>query len=433
MKQIQVVVPAGEGWRIRDELSSRFPYVSLVDGRTTDLLLFAVGVGHVQELLGALDEQGVGKKHGEISVVDMTTRIPRVPVGLITGGRIADTELFDQLRGEGSIDTPFITYTILAALIATFGLIADNIVAVIASMIVAPLLGPIINTSYGLLMGEERIWKQAAVTEAFGIIVSMFVGAGFAFILVGETAAANFSLTGEMESRTAVSLLDIGIAVVGGLAAGVVTTERERAGIIGIAVAASLMPPATNIGILFRLGLYYEMAGCFLLLLINLAAIHSALLLVYWIRGIKPTTQWKARVARKSIQRGIVLVVLLIIMISVPIIYLAWESYVEWNATMSVSGIVYDELEDEGIVQSRVKTLDINIDSSRISIYLVLALRDYEYDNFATEGDREAVANRIANKVEDKMDKDCWVSIQWIKSISSTSLAQPTVRNDIVG
>lgn len=416
MKQVQIAVPAGEGWRIREELSAKFPYVSLIDGRTTDLLLFAVGVGYVQDLLTALDEQGVGKKHGEISVVEMTTRIPRLPAIAMRGGKIANNELHDQIRGESSLDIPFLAYTTLAALIATFGLIANNIVAVIASMIVAPFLGPIICTSYGIIMGESKMWKQAARTQAIGLSLALMVGAILGFILVSDAAAANFSLTQEMESRTGVGLLDIGIAVGGGLAAGVVTTERAQASIIGIAVAASLMPPAANVGILFRLGLYDEMAGCFLLLLINLAAIHAATLLVFRLRGVRPTALWKARVAKKSIQRGVGVVFMLIVLISVPIIYLAWEGYQDWTTSMEIRGIIYDKLVVEGIDQQDVKDLSVDIDSSGITAHLVIVLREGESSLYGDENAQNALARDLAKRVEEKTKKQCWISIQWIES-----------------
>lgn len=419
MKQVQVVIPAGEGWRIRDELSSKFPYVSLIDGRTTDLLLFTVGVGSVQALLIALDEQGVGKKHGEIGVTDLSTRIPRLPVIAVSGGRLADTELHDQIRGEGSFTIPFLAYTILAALIATFGLIADNLVAVIASMIVAPFLGPIISTSYGIIMGESKMWKQAAKTEVLGLTLAVFVGMLVGFILVDNVAARSFSLTNEMELRTAVSLLDIGIAVVGGLAAGVVTTERAQNSIIGIAVAASLMPPAANVGLLFRLGLYEEMAGCFLLLLINLAAIHATTVIVFRLRGVRPTAEWKARVAKKTIRRGIGVVLLLIVIVSLPIVYLAWQSYEDWNTTWKIRGIVYDQLETYDLSQSDVRDLSVDIDSAGIAIHLVIVIRNPEGRIYEDESGRKEVAERVADQVEQEMKKDCWVSIQWIEAYSS--------------
>ncbi|MHA2232441.1 MAG: TIGR00341 family protein [Candidatus Hodarchaeales archaeon] len=424
MKQVQVVVPSGEGWRIRDELSSKFPYVSLIDGRTTDLLLFTVGFGYVQGLLNALDEQGVGKKHGEISIVDTSTRIPRLPVMAVSGGRLADTELYDNIRGEGSLTIPFLAYTILAALIATFGLIADNIVAVIASMIVAPFLGPIISTSYGVIMGESKMWKEAAKTEVVGLSLAVVVGFIFGVILVNETAASSFSLTGEMELRTAVTLLDIGIAVVGGLAAGVVTTERVQNSIIGIAVAASLMPPAANVGLLFRLGYYDEMWGCFLLLLINLAAIHSTTLIVFRLRGVKPTAQWKLRVARKSIRWGIGLVLLLIVIISLPIVFLAWESYEDWNTAMEIRGIVYEELKEqnEAIDESDVRELVVDIDSFGIAIHLEITFQEDSGSIYADdETARSSVAKNVAEKVEQRMDRNCRVSIQWIESYSGSS------------
>src|SRR5512135_1104226 len=55
----------------------------------------------------------------------------------------------------------FFTLLLLAAFIATYGLLANSTATVIGAMIVAPLMGPIMATTAAAVMGHRRRALQA--------------------------------------------------------------------------------------------------------------------------------------------------------------------------------------------------------------------------------------------------------------------------------
>jgi uncharacterized membrane protein len=54
----------------------------------------------------------------------------------------------------------------LAACLATFGLIADSTAVIIGAMIVAPLMNPIMATSYAIARGSGDLGKTAAFPKS---------------------------------------------------------------------------------------------------------------------------------------------------------------------------------------------------------------------------------------------------------------------------
>ena len=61
----------------------------------------------------------------------------------------------------------------LSAILASLGLLANNVVAVIASMVIAPLMGPIIGTSLGTVLSDRKLFKEGLKAEIFGLLLSI--------------------------------------------------------------------------------------------------------------------------------------------------------------------------------------------------------------------------------------------------------------------
>ena len=61
---------------------------------------------------------------------------------------LGSDEVFQTIDGEASLDFDYIMMTVVGSLIATVGLITDSSVTVVASMLVSPLMGPILAIAY---------------------------------------------------------------------------------------------------------------------------------------------------------------------------------------------------------------------------------------------------------------------------------------------
>ncbi len=137
----------------------------------------------------------------------------------------------------------------LATAIATLGLLSNSAPVVIGAMIVAPLMQPIISFAFGIVVFDWRMIVYAALTIISGVVLVV----GFAF---ATTEMIGLRLAGsEILSRTAPTLLDLGIACASGAAGAYVHTRKGIANsIAGVAVSVALVPPLCVVGIGFALG-----------------------------------------------------------------------------------------------------------------------------------------------------------------------------------
>ena len=90
-------------------------------------------------------------------------------------------ELFFDVGDVGTKRWRFAILLLLAAVIATAGLLADSTATVIGAMIVAPLGVPIIGTALGIVTGQPRRLLASAATVALG---------GSAVVIIGWLLAA---------------------------------------------------------------------------------------------------------------------------------------------------------------------------------------------------------------------------------------------------
>src|SRR3546814_7524235 len=92
-------------------------------------------------------------------------------------------------------------------------------------MLVSPLLGPIMGIGFGLATLESNLIKRSLVTMAAGMAVAIFV----AMLIIALSPIQD--VTAELRARTQPTLLDLGVAVVGGVA-GVYAIMRKLSGVM---------------------------------------------------------------------------------------------------------------------------------------------------------------------------------------------------------
>ena len=137
----------------------------------------------------------------------------------------------------------------LATTIATLGLLSNSAPVVIGAMIVAPLMQPIVSLSFGIVVADWRLILYSTLTVVSGVF--LVIGLAFATAeIIGLRIAGS-----EILSRTAPTLLDLGIACASGAAGAFVQTRKSIASsIAGVAVSVALAPPLCVAGIGFALG-----------------------------------------------------------------------------------------------------------------------------------------------------------------------------------
>ena len=133
--------------------------------------------------------------------------------------RLQLTEEADKSRAvqrlitESTPDFDFFFFVVLAVLMATLGLILNSAAVVIGSMLIAPILYPILSLSLGLVMSDYVLFYRSFYT-----IVKSFVLAVGLSLIATLFFVQNFEPNFEILSRTEPSIAYFMIAIISGLA-----------------------------------------------------------------------------------------------------------------------------------------------------------------------------------------------------------------------
>ncbi|TFG65062.1 MAG: TIGR00341 family protein [Spirochaetales bacterium] len=225
---------------------------------------------------------------------------------------------YEAVIANATESPEFYILLILSCLIATFGLYQNSPAVIIGAMIVAPLMGPILGFSAGVLWGSGKVIANTLLTLVKGVVIVLAI----TFLIT--YAIPYISITDEMLGRTRPSFADILIAIASGLiGAYAYANNRISSAIPGVAVAVALMPPLCTVGI--GLGMFnLEIAkGAALLFAINLVCISLAALVVFYLIKLNPEDEESEEFGkvRKRFVRQTVISTILLLAICVPLVF----------------------------------------------------------------------------------------------------------------
>jgi len=228
-------------------------------------------------------------------------------LGLVLGARPEDLEKYaTRMAGNlrellreavGMVRPSFRSYLLLvtASFMATVALLANNVVALIGSMIVSPVLLIVVGSAIGLAFREE----QTGVVDGYTIFWSglkrllwmMFLSVSVAYLTT--LLVARFYpvvVNPAIEARARPNISDLGIAVGAGVAGALASIggRRDLSTLVGAAIAIALIPPAATIGIGLALAEVGITFGALSLLTLNVIALEASSVLVARIYVLAP-------------------------------------------------------------------------------------------------------------------------------------------------
>ena len=192
-------------------------------------------------------------------------------------------DLFNVLRDNARLKNTYMVLMILSTSLATLGLFANSSPVVIGAMILAPLMSPIISLSMASLRQDRRLVWDSSSTILAGLAASFF----FAVLITWITPIQ--SANSEILIRTKPTLVDLGIAVLSGIAGAYAHAREEIAKTLaGVAIAVALVPPLAVAGIGLGWLDWQIFSGAVLLLFTNLTGMVLAGSLTFMALGFSP-------------------------------------------------------------------------------------------------------------------------------------------------
>lgn len=288
-------------------------------------------------------------------------------------------DLFTILRENAKLKNTYLTLMILSTILATFGLFANSSPVIIGAMILAPLMSPVISLSMATLRQNNQLAYQSLKTIMIGMGVSFLFGY-FITLITPLTFPSS-----EILARTRPNILDLGIAVVSGIAGAYAHAREEVAKTLaGVAIAVALVPPLAVSAI--GLG-WLDMQiflGSMLLLLTNLVGMVLAGALTFAVLGFSPI---------KRTPKSLLVTFIAVVILSIPLGFGFNQMVQEHNIMRELDGWDASVAKVKNVRIQRFKPLSI-------SIMLV-----------SNKTLSEEEINNVKSEIEDKLQKNVNIEV----------------------
>ncbi len=180
-----------------------------------------------------------------------------------------------KLLESSTPDFDFFYFVVLSITMATLGLLLNNGSIVIGSMLIAPLLYPILSLSLGLVMSNQEVMSRSIVTLGRSLIYGLLASTSLAYIALN--ISSNAVIGDQILSRTEPSFMFFLVAIIAGAAVSYSFAQPEwNETLPGIAISVALMPPLAVMGIGIAELNFEILTGSALLLLMNVFGIVFA-------------------------------------------------------------------------------------------------------------------------------------------------------------
>lgn len=262
---------------------------------------------------------------------------------------------------DARLNSKYLLLIVLATAIATLGLLQGSAPVVIGAMLVSPLLGPIMGIGFGLAVIDPGLIKRSLITLSVGIALAILV----AVLIIWLSPIKD--VTPEFRARTQPTLIDLVVAVVGGIA-GVYAILRKLSGVmVGVAIATALVPPLSTVGFGLATGRMDFAMGAGLLFLTNTLAIALSATVVARINKFGPSLTPQHTAMQVT---GIIAVMSLL---AVPLAI----SFDNIAREVRARNVVQSELGKLISKSDRVDTMNVRADGKEIVVDAVVLVKDY--------------------------------------------------------
>lgn len=135
--------------------------------------------------------------------------------------RMNVAKIVEAVKADASLSFDFIVLLIVAGVLAAFGLVENSTLFLAASMLISPLMGPILAATFGAAIKDHQLQYWGVKNEIIGILLCILVGFLFGiincFINYLFHKESFLIITTEMENRMTFHSVIVGIMIAGNI------------------------------------------------------------------------------------------------------------------------------------------------------------------------------------------------------------------------
>jgi uncharacterized hydrophobic protein (TIGR00341 family) len=210
---------------------------------------------------------------------------------------ISKEELYSDISDPVNLSTNFILMVVLSSFVAGIGILKESVPIVIGAMVIAPFLSPNMSLAFGTTLGDIPIIRKSIITGIVATCIAVAISVLWGYFTpdVGEVARDQ-----HIEFRDLILALACGFAGVISVVSGQGTT------LVGVMVAAALLPPLIRAGLLLGGGHYQSSFNSFLIFSANIICVNIAGITTFYSAGIRPQSWWEKEKAKKQTRKAMV-------------------------------------------------------------------------------------------------------------------------------
>lgn len=297
MRLVEVLIPEGKKDSVLEALDSEeIDYAVWNETGRGDfeaVIQFPVPPVGVEPLLEKLRKAGISEDTYTIVLSPEMVISKRIDVlkKRFPDQRISREELIARAEDLAPPASTYIAFLVLSTAIATAGLLLDSVATIIGAMVIAPLMGPAISTSVGTVVYDRKLITRGLTLQVAGLLLAIAVGAFIGFLITElgmMPPGIDIREISQVAERTNPTFLSLFLALGSGIAGAISIIRNAGSALVGVAIAAALVPPAATSGLGFAFGLPAVAIISAVLVLVNVLAINISALILFWLSGFRP-------------------------------------------------------------------------------------------------------------------------------------------------
>ncbi|MFN3423998.1 MAG: TIGR00341 family protein [Novosphingobium meiothermophilum] len=320
----------------------------------------------------------------------MATKASEKPEGSANRQSHGRAALLASIARSSRLTPTYLMLVALATALAHVGLLMDSPPVIIGAMLISPLLGPIMGFGFGVAIFELALLRRAAKALGAGMVLAVVI----AIVLTWLSPIQD--VTPSILARVRPNLLDLLVAVFGGIAGAYATVRREAISLVGVAIATALVPPLAVVGFSIATLRFDYAWGALLLFITNATAIALMATVTARLRGfgtqLSPRQSWAQTIG----------IFATLVALAIPLGLRLAANVTEARAQSAITRQL-QELAGSG---ARIDRLDTNLAVTPAQIDAVVMAPRYN----------EGLQDRFADRVEGLLGREVNVRLVQIRS-----------------
>jgi len=227
--------------------------------------------------------------------------------------RISKEELRNDVQGSVKLTLNFVLLFVLSAIVAGIGILKENTAIVIGAMVIAPFLGPNVALAFGTTVGDLKMVRNSLRTAVVGTLIAFGISVVWGYI---DTGVSN------IEHDIFIEYRDIALALTCGFAGVLSLMMGQATSLVGVMVAAALLPPLMRAGLFLGGQLWVPALNSFLIYMANIICVNIAGIVTFYLAGIRPKFWWEEKTARKHRVRSMLIWLIMLLLLAGMIFFI---------------------------------------------------------------------------------------------------------------